>query len=110
MQSSLVRLPPGGSAISAASIRAVLREPDPERALRRGLMERLPSQWLSLHSSARVLVNMEPGIADSMYANQGDRIEEIERRFETVLIPVARQGYHREHYEVVKSPEVENEW
>lgn len=53
MQSDLVRLPPGGSAIAAASIWDVLGSSDPERALRRGLMERLPSQWLSLHSSGR---------------------------------------------------------
>jgi perosamine synthetase len=53
MQSGLVRLPPGGSAIPADSIWALLRERDPERALRQGLMQRLPSQWLSLHRSGR---------------------------------------------------------
>lgn len=53
MRSSLERLPPGGSPISVAAMLAVLRESDPERALRQGLTELLPARWISLHRSGR---------------------------------------------------------
>ncbi len=53
MESALLRLPPGGSAIGADSIGTLLREADPERALRNGLQKRLPSEWLSFHRSGR---------------------------------------------------------
>ncbi|MFC1609657.1 ribonuclease E/G [Myxococcota bacterium] len=51
-----------------------------------------------------VLVNMEPGIADYLYEAETIEIERIEHRYETRIIPVAREGYHREHYEIVRTP------
>ncbi|MEK7704306.1 MAG: ribonuclease E/G, partial [Myxococcota bacterium] len=53
--------------------------------------------------SPRVLVNMEPTIADCLYAAQTAEVERIEARFGTQVIPVAREGYHREHFEIVQT-------
>jgi perosamine synthetase len=85
MRARLLRLAPGGSAISAASLGAVLREPDPERALRRGLMERLPSQWLSLHRSGREALR----IAFSQLAAASGRGEVIVPAYGCYSIPAA---------------------
>ncbi len=52
-------------------------------------------------------INMQPGIADFLYANESARIEQLEKTYKTTIIPVAREGYHREHYEIVRSPEHE---
>jgi ribonuclease G len=54
-------------------------------------------------SAPQALVNMNPGIADYLYANENEEIERLERSYQTTIIPVARQGFHREHYEIVKS-------
>ncbi|MBI3178355.1 MAG: Rne/Rng family ribonuclease [Deltaproteobacteria bacterium] len=51
-----------------------------------------------------VLVNMEPSIADYLYEANTREVERIEKRYQTRIIPVARQGYHREHYEIVRTP------
>lgn len=48
-----------------------------------------------------VLVNMHPGVADYLYAYDDEHIDYIERLYDTRIIPVARDGYHREHYEIV---------
>ncbi len=61
------------------------------------------SRTLTHTAAATVLVNMEPGIADYLYENETAAIESIERRCRTRIIPVARQGYHREHYEIVRA-------
>lgn len=50
-----------------------------------------------------VLVNMEPSVADYMYAAETTEIEQIEKKYGTQIIPVAREGYHREHYEIVRT-------
>ncbi len=50
-----------------------------------------------------VLVNMEPSIADYLYEAFAGEVERIEKRYQTRIIPVARQGYHREHYEIVRT-------
>lgn len=50
----------------------------------------------------RILINLEPGVADYLYACQNERIEELEKSFNTTVIPVAREGFHRERYEIVK--------
>ncbi|MBI5511991.1 MAG: Rne/Rng family ribonuclease [Deltaproteobacteria bacterium] len=51
-----------------------------------------------------VLVNMEPSIADYLYESETADIERIEDKYRTRIIPVAREGYHREHYEIVRMP------
>jgi ribonuclease G len=51
----------------------------------------------------RVLVNVDPSVADHLYENQGWYIEALERDYATSIIPVAREGYHREKYRIVKS-------
>ncbi|MEM6734195.1 MAG: ribonuclease E/G, partial [Myxococcota bacterium] len=51
--------------------------------------------------SPTVLVNMNPGIADYLYAYDDAHVDHIERLYDTRVIPVAREGYHREHYEIV---------
>ncbi len=48
-----------------------------------------------------VLVNMHPGVADYLYAYDDEHIDYIERLYDTRIIPVARDGYHREHFEIV---------
>ncbi|OGQ90543.1 MAG: ribonuclease G [Deltaproteobacteria bacterium RIFOXYA12_FULL_58_15] len=50
-----------------------------------------------------VLVNMEPSVADYLYDAQTEEIERIEARHGTRVIPVAREGFHREHYEIVRT-------
>ena len=59
---------------------------------------------LSRSPSPTVLVNMEPGIADYLYESETADVEAIEKRCKTRIIPVAREGYHREHYEIVRAP------
>ncbi|MEM6531585.1 MAG: Rne/Rng family ribonuclease [Myxococcota bacterium] len=48
-----------------------------------------------------VLVNMNPGVADYLYAFDDAHVDYIERLYDTSVVPVARQGYHREHFEIV---------
>ncbi|MBJ81098.1 MAG: Rne/Rng family ribonuclease [Myxococcales bacterium] len=64
---------------------------------------RAAQRSLSRKWGATVLINMEAGIADYLYEEQADAIEEIETKNKCKVIPVARQGYHREHFEVVIS-------
>ena len=49
-----------------------------------------------------VLVNMHPSIADYLYANESEELSNIETSGNTSIIPVAREGYHREQFEIVK--------
>jgi ribonuclease G len=58
---------------------------------------------LATGGAPTVLINMAPGIADFLYANENEQIERLEQTHKTTIIPVARAGYHREHYEIVKT-------
>jgi ribonuclease G len=58
---------------------------------------------LSQAPAPTILVNMQPDVANYLYANEGLRITQIEQDFDTSIIPVAREGYHREHYEIVNT-------
>jgi ribonuclease G len=58
---------------------------------------------LARDRAGTVLVNMEPEIADYLYEAENSEVERIEKRYKTRIIPVARQGYHREHYEIVRT-------
>ncbi len=60
---------------------------------------------LARHASARILVNMDPGIADYLYEVESAQIEALELTYGAMIVPVAREGFHREHYELVKSAE-----
>ncbi|MEZ4270877.1 MAG: Rne/Rng family ribonuclease [Myxococcota bacterium] len=51
--------------------------------------------------SNTLLINMQPGIADYLYANENETIAALELNHKTTIIPVAREGFHREHYEIV---------
>ena len=64
---------------------------------------RATQRSLSRKWGATVLINMEARIADYLYEEQADAIEELESKNKCKVIPVARQGYHREHFEVVIS-------
>ncbi len=61
------------------------------------------ARTLSRGSSGQVLINLNPGVADYLYEAQTSEIERIERAYNTQVIPVAREGYHREHYEIITS-------
>ncbi len=61
------------------------------------------ARTLAREGSPTVLVNMEPGVADFLYEEENAEVERLERRYHTRIIPVARQGYHREHYEIVRT-------
>ena len=44
---------------------------------------------------------MHPGIADYLYETESEQLEDIEAIHQTQIIPVARDGYHQEHFELV---------
>jgi len=48
-----------------------------------------------------VLVNMHPAIADYLYENESEEIELLEQTYSTSIIPVSREGYHQERFEIV---------
>ena len=48
-----------------------------------------------------VLVNMHPAIADYLYENESEEIEALETNYNTSIIPVSREGYHQEQFEIV---------
>jgi ribonuclease G len=64
------------------------------RAIRRSLAQA---------AGPTILVNMHPDVANYLYATQSAEIERVEEAYNTSIIPVAREGYHREHYEVVNT-------
>ena len=51
--------------------------------------------------SPTVLVNMHPAIADYLYENESEEIEMLETNYNTSIIPVSREGYHQEQFEIV---------
>ena len=51
--------------------------------------------------SPTVLVNMHPAIADYLYENESEEIEMLETNYSTSIIPVSREGYHQEQFEIV---------
>jgi len=56
---------------------------------------------LARSPAKRVLVNMQAEVADYLYDAESEQIERIETQHATQVIPVARQGFHREHYDIV---------
>ena len=48
---------------------------------------------------------MNGEIADFLYSSAGRWLEELEKDHTTTIIPVARDGFRREQYEIVKSGE-----
>jgi len=64
---------------------------------------RAVSRSLAREKAPTVLVNTEPALADALYDEFTADIERIETAFDTQVIPVARQGYHREHFEIVRA-------
>jgi ribonuclease G len=59
------------------------------------------SRQLSRQRVKQVLVNMEQAVADYLYEAESAEIERVERIFDTQVIPVAREGFHRDHFELV---------
>jgi ribonuclease G len=49
----------------------------------------------------QVLVNMAPALADYLYEELSGEVERLEGKFTTQIVPVARDGYHKEHYEII---------
>lgn len=62
---------------------------------------RSAERTLTSASRATLLINTSPEIADLLYETLGSDIERLEKQFGAQLIPVAREGFHREHYEIV---------
>lgn len=59
------------------------------------------ARHLCRESARTVLVNMDPGVADTLYSSESAQVEMLEELYDTRVIPVARDGYHRERYEIV---------
>ncbi|MBT6179616.1 MAG: Rne/Rng family ribonuclease [Deltaproteobacteria bacterium] len=51
--------------------------------------------------NATILVNMHPSIADYLYENESEEIEQLELSYKTSIIPVSREGYHQERFDIV---------
>lgn len=64
------------------------------RALRRQLAH---------DSEGTLLINMQPEVADRLYESHNGEIEMLEQQHGVRIIPVAREGYHREQFEIVAS-------
>ena len=62
------------------------------------------ARHLAREPAGTVLVNMQPSIADYLYATENVQIEELEKRYQARIVPVAREGYHRENWELVTTP------
>jgi ribonuclease G len=62
------------------------------------------ARHLAREPAGTVLVNMQPAIADYLYATENTQIEELEKRYQARIVPVAREGYHRENWELVATP------
>ncbi len=56
---------------------------------------------LARKHSPTILINMDPAVADFLYEEVPVELEEIESLHDTQIIPVAREGFHVEHFEVV---------
>ncbi len=56
---------------------------------------------LNREPSPTVLINIHSSVADYLYEVESEQLEEIEEKYETSIIPVARDGYHQEHFELV---------
>jgi len=59
------------------------------------------ARTLASSPAARVLVNTSAAVVDHLYEAETAEIERIERVYQTMIIPVAREGFHREQYEIV---------
>jgi hypothetical protein len=44
---------------------------------------------------------MHPSIADYLYENESEEIEQLELTYKTSIIPVSREGYHQERFDIV---------
>ena len=58
---------------------------------------------LPRHPAPRVLINMQPELADFLYGSLGKEIDQLEKKYHTQIIPVAREGFHRERFDIVTS-------
>ena len=50
-----------------------------------------------------VLINMHPLVADHLYQKRTADISKLEETHQTLIIPVARDGYQAAQYEILKS-------
>ncbi|MEO1174594.1 MAG: ribonuclease E/G, partial [Myxococcota bacterium] len=66
------------------------------------------ARHLHREQAPTVLVNMNPGVADYLYAFDDAQVDYIEKLYDTRVVPVAREGYHREHFEIVLAGGVES--
>ncbi len=56
---------------------------------------------LSEESAATVTVRMNAGVAAYLAETESRAVEEIEARYQTQVVPVSRDDFHREHFELV---------
>jgi ribonuclease G len=59
------------------------------------------ARTLSRESTPTLLINMNGELADYLYEVENDAIESLESRYSTSIVPVARDGFHRERFELV---------
>jgi len=85
MGEPFTRLAPGGSPISAASLRALFRDQHPEDTLRRELSDRLAGRVLTLHASGRDALR----VAFGWLATSTDRNEIAIPAYSCFSIPAA---------------------
>jgi ribonuclease G len=62
---------------------------------------RAADRALTQHKVPSLLINMHPEIADYLYENQSVDLEQLEKQFKTTIVPVARDTYHKEQFEIV---------
>ncbi len=73
-----------------------------ERTVANDLLREI-EKGLRHRQSPRILINMEAALADYLYTHADARIADLEERYDTMVVPVAREGYHRERFELIKS-------
>ena len=56
---------------------------------------------LSQNQCEGLLLNVHSEVADYIYENQAEAMAALEATHQTSIIPVAREGYHREQFDIV---------
>ena len=56
---------------------------------------------LSQNQCQGLLLNVHGDVADYIYENQAEAMASLEATHQTSIIPVAREGYHREQFDIV---------
>ncbi len=57
-------------------------------------------------SAPIILLNVQAEVAQYLWTWEGNEIKRLEKVYHTRIVPVSREGYHREHYEIVYGNQV----